>query len=82
MSEFEEFEKAVLDRVMKGVGYRRVVRSTDFHPLPESEWSPEELDAGHRTACKRNEDDPTRLDVFVQFKKAPEFIVWRGEFQI
>lgn len=50
------------------------VMSTDFHRLPESEWSAKDLEVGYRMVCKRNEDDLRLLDVFVQFKKPIEYI--------
>ncbi len=63
------FSKTI-DDIMEPLGYERrePIKSTDFGPLPESEWTDEEREAGQRRCCRVNPDDPTRLDVFIQFK--------------
>jgi len=45
-----------------------MIKSTDFAPLPESEWTDEEIANGGRVVCKRNDDDPKRLDFFIQLR--------------
>lgn len=57
-----------IDAVMSKLDFERVTKSTDFHSLPESEWSTEELEIGHRMVAQVNADDAKRLDIFVQFK--------------
>lgn len=63
----EDKVKETLDKVFESIG-ARPVRSTDFAPLPESEWSEEDLDRGYRFVARRSPSDERRLDVYMQFR--------------
>lgn len=69
MSSTQERLEELLDQVFAKFA-TRAVKSTDFAPLPESEWDQPDLDRGYRVVAQRNNDDPTRLDCYVQFRES------------
>jgi hypothetical protein len=71
-----DFSKTI-DDIMEPLGFEqsKPLKSTDFHPLPQSEWTDEELEVGCRTVARVNADDPKRLDIFVQYAPAIELVV-------
>jgi hypothetical protein len=74
-----DFSKTI-DNIMEPLGFERTWWEDGFYPLPESEWSVEDVATGNRVVCKRNEADPKRLDVFVQFHKPIEYITIACDF--